>query len=475
MARKVSATFLGVSVSDVDSDAPTFGRAVEDTVGDEAYIFDALTGENGMPASNTITHEGGITGCPLGIPLVNQYFGRRIRLTNPSSKDTHGGTGELVIAPYIFPLPRPERGFFVSIVFTDMNEALLNPDTSHCKLRVFDTSMVEVANVAMQYSDAGDGLYIGQASVDGLDTESRYILFPIISTDVLTAGATVDVGELQSISVHYTRENTLIAPPVRRTSNGVGVTEPGATEGVAHVDFDENLFSTGDLFSINGHITARLNRNLNGDEEYTDAWPAGGNADYTHEDHDGAGAPDAVNPARSRFHAHTRSLYPDEPEVAFPVFAASLGAFLYLPDTNEVKFAVDLVEPPTFGSLEWYAPWRKTVGVIDMMETHGLMPDFNVDFGDVANTSRLRMAVFMISDASTDVDEWIMRAKGDLSGVDATPSAMDGSNNWWLATDTEISFAPDVDQRLGWVTERAGSIGPVGEVAFAAICFYFEP
>lgn len=469
MARKVSASFQGVSIADVDADAPSFRRAIEDSVGDEAYVFDALTGENGVDTSKIINHTGNVRGCPLGVPLVNQYFGRQLTLSTPSTKDTHGGTGELVLAPYILPLPAVETGFMVVVVMTDFNERLLDEDTGQGKVRVFDTTMTQVAEVPLVFIDF-DGFFMAQALVEGLTPNARYVLFPILRTDSpnLTSGATVDLGKLQSVTVHYLREGSVSAPS-RNSANNFGVWTPAATEGLAHRDFHTSVLAN--LEAIAGDITAGLNRNLNSDEEYTDAWPAGGNLSYTHVDHDGSGNPDAVNPARSRFHAHTRSLYANEGEVPFAVFAASLGTLLYLPSDNTAKFSVELVEPPVDGLTTFYAPWMKTVDVTELMKLHGVLPDF-----PAGASSKLKMAVFIISDASANVDQWTVACKtGAGSSAGATPAAMDASDTWWLATDTAIDFTPDDAQEMTLLVERAGSLGPIGEAAFAAFCLYFDP
>src|SRR5574337_1522366 len=105
MARKKNSSFQGATVFDTDVDAPSFQRVVENTVGDVALIFDKVTGSNGE--TSTIIHTGASDrGARLGVPIVNQFIGKSINLTNPVfSKATNGGLGETWLLWPVFLVP----------------------------------------------------------------------------------------------------------------------------------------------------------------------------------------------------------------------------------------------------------------------------------------------------------------------------------------------------------------------------------
>ena len=69
MARHVNAAFGGVSVFDVDPNAPTRTRWLDESAGDTALVADLITGNNSPPV--TLDHSGPGNGCVLGYPQAN--------------------------------------------------------------------------------------------------------------------------------------------------------------------------------------------------------------------------------------------------------------------------------------------------------------------------------------------------------------------------------------------------------------------
>lgn len=462
MARKKNASFQGVDVFGVDVDAPSFRRAVENGVGDTALIYDMLTGLNGE--ANTIDHSGDGRGCPLGLPLVNQRIFRNLNLENPSSKDVNGGTGQLIFAPYVIFLP-PGEDTIVVVATVDLgtvDDSVLAP---HLIIRA--TDMTLVVDVPFR-SFFVRGHTMWAAIYSGLGGGQRYFVFPQIETSHVPSTAVGgQMPLLRSMKIHHGLAGRPPQPPRIDTEDRFGVTEPTSTEMLFHKDFDEGLFAN--ERSINGYVLANWNRNLNAIDEFMRRWPAGGNLSYVHVDHDSGGSPDSSNPARSRFDAHTRSLagYPDEPEIAFPLWSASFGAFL-----ASGKFAVELAEPPTIGCLEWFAPWPEVGGAtnVDIRRLRCLVPDFQ------STSSNLKCAVLIGSDGDADVGSWNISVVS-TTGTSATvaPVACDGTNDWWLATVTAIPFTGDGEERFTIRASRTGAKSGVGELCFLAACLYFEP
>lgn len=69
MARHVNAAFGGVNVLDVDPNALTRTRWLDETAGDTALVADLITGNNSPPV--VLDHSGPGNGCLLGYPQAN--------------------------------------------------------------------------------------------------------------------------------------------------------------------------------------------------------------------------------------------------------------------------------------------------------------------------------------------------------------------------------------------------------------------
>lgn len=472
MVRHVNASFVGTLVGDVDVDAPTFKRVVEDVVGDVALTYDKLTGENGILASDTVIHNGATgRGCPLGLPLVNQLINADMRISDPTSKDQHGGLGEHVFAPYVVMLQPGETEIVVFASISSPNTTI--PEVGGAYVRVLSTALVEEAVEPFIFFNSGLDM---ACRVTGL-VAGLHLVFPILRSDLVgAAGAECDLGVLRCVSIHHGRMRDPRALAARRGAD-YGVWEPSATEGVVHRDLDVGFF--GETQAIDGYIMATVNRNMNGLEEFIRGWPAGGNFAFVHEDHDNAGAPDAINPRRSRFDAHTHSgiefatpLFTDEPEIAFSLMAASCGSFIFVPGTSGAKFAVELANPPTFGLTDWFTPWQTAEASQSVTRAYAMVPDFNT------LDSKLKMTALILSDASADVANYEVTttANGNSSAA-VTPTNIDGgANNFWLATNIEVPFDPDIPNEFSIDIERVtGSIAAPGEAAIVAFALYFEP
>lgn len=70
MARKVNSSPDGVSILDVDPNALSRERILDNAIGDTALVYDLVTGKNSPPA--TLDHSGPGNGCVLGLPMANQ-------------------------------------------------------------------------------------------------------------------------------------------------------------------------------------------------------------------------------------------------------------------------------------------------------------------------------------------------------------------------------------------------------------------
>lgn len=464
MARKKNTTFAGVSVFDCRVDAPTFKRIAESGIGDSALIFDRATGSNGE--TGLITHEGSGNGCPLGLPIASQLIGRSLNLTSPSTKDTSGGTGQTIIAPYVVRIPPGETTLIVEVMISDM--AAVSPLGAHLRI-VQQSTGTELADVQMTAVPFGTATML-TATVRELPA-GYMLVFPTVDTDTISPGSsTVNVGRLECVIIRHDvgqaiGENAAgeAVDTARTTEARYDVQTPGAAEGLFHRNFDEALFTNEDALS--SYELGGWNANLNSLDEYITGRPAGGGPDYTHVDHDGAGVADDVDPARVRFESHTRATYAGEGQVNLPIWCESFGAWL-----DQGKFVVNAAEPPTTGMLDWYAPWPISTASLDLRAGRFVMPDFQT------GASLLKCGVLIGSEASAAVGNWSFRV-ATAAGVSAAqvPTAITGSGNTlWFVEITAIPFSPDTEETVTLRCSRSGAKGGINELAILGVCLNFQ-
>ena len=457
MARVVSSSFVGATPLEADVDALTFRRVMRGVAGDLARIGDDLTGQNSP--STPITHVGGGQGALLGTPLWQQHIGRAIDYTNPASgKDATPGATWLCAQPVW--IPDGETEVDVEVTASGRFEGL--DAVVRC------TTSAGVAIDVQPLRQQGDlaGRQVWSCRLTGL---TRQLVLVFLEADTSTPGYVNPNIVLHSWRGFFRRIRPQRTATKNETGANCGVTTPGATEGVALVDFDDHRFA--DRRAIDGHMVAYLNRNLRGLEEFGSGWPAGGNASYTHVDHDGAGAADDSNPARSRFSAATRSLYANEPEVDFPLFSEAFGAFRL--DGGSVVDST-LSSPPAAGMLGWFAPYPLTVSIQVLRRAFIRIPDFQ------SAASRLRWAILVGTDQAADITNWTGRIGGTVgpasSAFGAAFAAGPSSSVLALATGTGLAFTGDSAHSIQWGTQRSGGFDANRDELFLlGAALWFQP
>lgn len=460
MPRKKNSTFVGITPFDVDVDAVTLQHTIENAVGNTALVYDMLTGENGE--ANTIRHIGGGRGCPLGVPLWQQYIGRSLNYIGTGS--VKGGVPAAVwLCAQPFFLPEGETEFVVQV------RASGTFDTVNPAVRITsETGTTLFGPATLQLIDSRNAVDTYEVRVTGLTTG---LMLVFLEAD--TTGASASNIELVSWHGFFPRQRPSGAVPARvDLGTNVQVATPSATEGVAHTNFQDTMFYFDG--GIDGYTATYLDLNLNGLEEFGGGWPAGGNSSYTHVDHDGAGAPDASNPARSRFHAGTRALYANEPEFDFPWVSAALGAI-----SVSGAPVVDVTPtPPASGLLSWFAPYVQTAAAVIIHRAILRAPDFQT------SSSRLKWAVLAMGEpvsGTDDITDWQVNLDTGAGASGATAFgarfAVGGSPTWLgLAKGSALAFSPDAIQTLTIETTKAIAFGATGTEFFAlGFCLYWEP
>lgn len=544
MTRLRNTAFAGSPMADVDVDAPTFNRTIQNAIADSAKTWDALRGFeqvitsaagavmtipsttrwlDGMPvevvdvsgsviheatilshtattvtlssapgfvvsggndilrAADTITHNGDDgRGALLGIPYVNQYVGKTIYIEGSGTSKDAGGVATYLFACPLF-VPAGEDTIQIDIL-ADQNFGRPGLKAVAYLRKPSDFSVIGDDRVAFSMTEiddnlSGNGLCHYRATITGI-TPQLLLFFVEIDT---TFFSVYEQGfEFYSISVNpgRIRNRFVAATPTRSTTSDTPVTTPSSTQAVATTDFDDDLIDdTND--SLNGYLTTFLNRMLHGLWEFLTGWPAGGNGAYTHVDHDGAGVADDVDPARSRFFAHTRTLETSEPECDFPLYAEGFGAFKV--EGGLVVDAPAIGSSPTTGMIEWFAPWPTD-------EAQQTIRNFLVNKPDFPTSpSRLKWAVLCGTDQAwgganpaslwsvTAGETGSLPASVALAAVTNAPTGA-GNEKLALAQGSGIGFTADAATLFLVRTERtSGSQSAVDEVVVLGCCFWFEP
>lgn len=460
MAREKATAFTGATAYDVDVDALTYRRLLKNAAGEAAKLYDQITGENGE--TDTINHSGPGRGALLGVPAWNQRIGASLTFTSPVAPGSKKGVpGVTWILAQPFHVPDGETAIDVEIVAGGPFEHLgpLARCTTTTGTDVDVKPLVSIGPVS-------DGeLY--RARIEGL---SRGLYLILVEVDLTVHGYRGESITLESWSGFYDRGRPQRVATRNDSGQNVGVTEPSATQGVAHVDFDSSLFNDDDAF--HGYLVSNIHRNLRGLEEFASGWPAGGNADYTHEDQTSGGVADTTNPARSRFSAATRTLYASEPEVDFPLWSEAFGAMRC--DGGAV---VVPATTPSVGMLEWFAPFPLSATKTMFRQLLLRFPDFS------SSSSKLKWAMLFGTDDSAGVIDWTFYISGPGSASQAltalTPFAAgpSGTTNLILVTGSALGFTGDdiALTVLEW-EKTTGSFDNANEEIFAlGVCLYWEP
>jgi hypothetical protein len=450
MARVKSSTFQGATPFEVDVDALTLGRTLQNAVGDVALVYDKITGENAEPLP--VNHAGPGRGSVLGVPLWNQYIGRSINYVG-SGTSKGGIPAPVFLIAHPFYLPRGESTLNVRLVTEGGNLAPLRPT-----VRVTSTTGTTRQTAVM---DVEDG--IASVRLTGM-TEGENLIF----VEANTQGSSLT--DLLLLSWHGYFDRARRPSSVSRAPSGstsVGVTIPGVSEAVSHTTMDSNWFSSGAAFD--GFITAHLDRNINGLLEFGSGWPAGGNFAYTHEDQTG-GVADATDPSQSRFHAHTRSLLANEGQIDFPVWCEAFGAM----GTDGVAVAAVGSVAPTAGMLQWFAPYPTAVALNTLTQLLIRYPDFQTA------SSRLRAVILAGTNEPANVTSWtgtINTSTGSAGAVFAAAfdTAVSSGSPLSVARPSAIPFQGDGLTLTSLQTSKAAALsGTYEEFFLLGVCLYFE-
>ncbi len=454
MARVKNTTLVGQGSVDVDSDTPTFQRAPEDAQGNYALIHDKVTGENGE--TEVIDHSGVLgRGALLGIPWINQTFSGR--------DDRYGRWGALL-------------GYTDALVGAKGNGSF-GSDTIVCGQPVY----VPPGELSFKAYAFGPGLGTYQwrlLVVDAADYATVYVNASMrvgpggvmLSLDVPAAPAAFAGGWRVFLLIADTTQRQItdgtspdsqvkitswLCGPMRQRAAGTAqqrllrsaldfYVPPPGSGALSFRDFDESLFTDALIadgrLPISGYHLAGINANRHALLEYITGFPVGGNSAYTHSDSA------TTNPSTSRFMAHTRSVFGDEPLLTWPCFSEAFGAGM-----TDGYFVTDTPGPPSLGMLDWYAYDPRDITLQIHRTWRMRLPDF--DTTDV----QLQARVLAISRNSTEAVKWstVWNITGDT--VNDSFAAMTGNANMFLAARSNVGWTPDNINTISLKLEKSAA------------------
>jgi hypothetical protein len=474
MTRKVNATFKGSPFVDVDPDAPTFQRTVENAAGDLSLLYDMMTGENGE--TSVINHQVVGQGARLGYPYVNQllcgesgYGFADVSVYNVTDVDGNkeGAAGPTAVLVLPFFAPPLETSLLIRIEGFGLQKY-------PWRFRItsatdYDTTIVEgpMDVSILRESESGDVTRL-HARVDDDDlADGERVLWVIADTAQMPEDSDSVVGvRLTSWTVGPLRKSETTPYVPRKAdaaSEQVTVTTPSATEGTAWSDFFTALFAA--QKPIHSWLLHKINRATNGVLEYLSDWPAHSRSTYTHVDHDSGGVYDAVDPARSRSFAHTRTLYPDEGMLRIPLWAQAFGSSL-LTDYA----AADKAGTPQKGMIDWHAPY-----LVD--DAGGEFCRARLAFPDLDGTDQDLRAVVIVKlrDALT-AGSWSARVTINGAAQTVALTRMATSSHFAYARFGSFAWASDtVQDAIVSLIRTTGSGNPSAhDVALMGACLYFD-
>ncbi len=302
MARNVNASFSGVVVSDVDPNALTRTRWLDESIADTALVHDLATGNNSPPVA--IDHSGPGNGCVLGLPIANQMLFGYVSYGHLDDR-----------APWSIPYVHPvgETTLQVRLMF-NLNFSFFNA----WRVSIINTSWVEVATAPLERLGNSGTL---EALIDGL-TESTQYFVRVLSEEPADTLPFRGSWNLLSIVAGYFRKAPATKALIRRLTSDVEDSTELSTQTVSSatvIDYvDLDTAETQDGQAISGYHTTTLAHNQHALAEMVTGAPAGTNSSRTL----------AASATQSAFMDHSRlgSEFSSMPVIGrIPLFAYGLG------------------------------------------------------------------------------------------------------------------------------------------------------
>jgi hypothetical protein len=434
---------------DGDVDAPTWRSRFLTLAQDANLVYDKMTGENGISSIDTCIHNGELG---RGAPLRRTKAGQVLDRVNTNGvaipeadQDQYGGEMCFVAVP--FRVPQGETVYVVEVDY--------RVEIAPMRFRTYDSAFALVQDItvaAPQETQSNEQAFV---AVMQFPAPGRYYLIVTADTGATTSAAlrswrAYPPGNLDA-------SDSIIESD---TANPFPVGTP--TTELFETIHNEMIV---DNYPIASWLIGTMSRNLNWlIEAATGMWPRG-NASLQLADSG------TTNPATAAFWAHSRAVWPSEPEVELPLFCEALGGIrataidssgVSEPVNDTLTRGLVSFSPliPTYGGTTRRTGYRRLCYV----------PDFQTA------SPRLKAVVLMAnSDGKGTPTAWDARVTTGAGSSAAAAFVRLGTSDFYAAELTAIPFLADQLNTFDFEFARAAGATTHGEIMICGVEVDFDP
>ncbi len=457
MTRTVNSAFHGTDQASADIGSPMLSLELKEIAQDMHLTYDKITGENSYSAAATINHDGTSgNGALLGVPLVNQFIGRRIAMV-AADVATYGGDVFLWAAPVFIPAGESAGGLSVFTVdlhcdsqFETLPSVIVRDSSG-----AIETTADFVINpygqgVTPNYTVQGGYLSAQfQVPTDGL--KYIFIQMNVASVNQRPFVESVCVRRITgNHSVNFSLDTS-----VGNEIEFAATTAGGAATSVKTLH--DEYFDT--EYAVPSFILEKMHYFVCKMYEYVTGAPVIGNSVLTDADSGD------VDPATSRYMAHTRSVFSAEPLIDWPMGSDCLGSVKTTGyNTTETTYTSG------YAAALWSAPFinATTSADFEFHQISGYCPDF-------PSASTLKCVV-LVSGDGTGASPANFRV--ELSGgstVSSSSTTTLGASLMSAYHITGIDFDADAKNIWKFIHTRGTKAYVMNEINIVGVCMYFEP
>lgn len=451
MTRTRAAALTGVEPQNADVDTPVFASVLSRINQELNRVYDVVTGENGISAAQTMTHEGGATGAPLRrviaaqvMPVSTSYTGSGRILVASADVADYGGDTYVILVPLLVTRGQTSIDLLMSL---DIDDA-----------KRIDVDVYDATGVLVQSTPASA---YGQPPTTV--TARLVLLSPGRYFFGVRWRVTDDTGArlLSWCLAPPERADGYIGGGVRGLGSPFPVGNGAAPSALYETIHDEMLTPQS---AIAGWLVTALSRNASWLTEYLTGAAVPGNAATRQADSG------PVNPVTSRFAAHTRAGFAAEPEVQLPVLTASLGLVGY------GVIVGSLCAPISANGFRGVVDWGPIVALAPSTafatawSTTCYLPDFPT------SPSKLKAQFLFCNDNGKGTPTlWSARVTTSAGTSTTVAFSRVGTTRMYTAECVAIPFIADARNAISFEVSRS-VVGTVhGECMLVGVSLFFDP
>lgn len=440
MTRTRSSTFQGTDPADCDVDSPQFKDVLNGIAKDIHLTYDAVTGENSISASQTIKHDGTSRGGSLlGMPTVSQTINKTIFMSS-TDVGTYGGDIIIWAAPVYIPTGEHAEGYELRLGnFRYMSSWVAVYNSSGTLEQRIPLSYYEQSNemgTLIQFPSSGlKYVFIEMSYSTGFEFFFSHINLWRVTFLDYSGGPLLDPG----------------------LSNQVSFTQTTAAATATSIQpLHDEYF--GDEYATASKVLKDMRYANCKLYEYITGAPVVGN--YSLTDSDSAD----VDPSESRYFAHTKSVFANEPAIVLPLFSDGLGAV-----QSDGSNTTNSTATAGFDDSNWFAPFVTTSASTEVVvhEVSCYCPDMP---SGTLNGAMLFSGNAGIGGYTGELARVTLVGGGTSSDLAITQL---GSLPFYIATFTSVDFDPDTLNTWQFIHNKGVKLFVMDESNVVGVCLYF--